>query len=377
MNSSDLINSMNAFTQNLNAVSGLLAQADYSKRNWKRTKEMWDMQTSYNSQMVNEARQWQEQMYNTYNTPAAQVEQLKSAGLNPLLMMSGKGSTGGIATNTSTGNAGSPSYSPQRPDFSGAVQSANMALQNMYTNHLQAQMNREQVMLAREQANNMRIKNTYEAGILKAEILEKLSSADVSKETKGYYSELAKQLGFENQLFEETFDERKESYKLENDLRIAEIGLRGLQAEYQALLNKWLPAEKQADLALKAAQEYQAWQAGALSKQQAIESVARTLQVYAVTVGQNISNWVSYKTAQSLVDSMNANNKFNVGFYGSINGADPTSAGWLYREYTNRNLNASTRNYLRRTTTYSGSGAALFGLVSGSGSRSVSEAAPY
>lgn len=332
MNSSDLINSMNAFTQNLNAVSGLLAQADYSKRNWKRTKEMWDMQTSYNSQMVDEARQWQEQMYNKYNSPAAQVQQLKEAGLNPLLMMSGKGSTGGIATNTSTGNAGTPSYNPQNPGFHEYARNANTALQNMYVNHLNTVMTEQQAYLAREQARNMEIKNQYEAIGLQVQIAEALSRKDLNKTTRSYYEKLGEQLGLEISLFQDTYEDRKHSYELQNQYTLAEIGLKGLQAEYQGLLNKWLPAEKQADLALKAAQAYQAWQAGALSKQQAAESVARTLQIEAVTAGQNISNKIAELTSTALIDAINAENSHKAGYYGGVLSSDeihvPSHIDW-------------------------------------------------
>lgn len=374
MATSDTINALNSLTQNINAISGMMAQADYSKRNWKRTKEMWDMQTSYNSQMVDEARQWQEQMYNQYNSPSAQVQQLKDAGLNPLLMMSGKGSTGGIATNTSTGNAGTPSYSPQNPGFHEYARNANAALQNMYVNHLSTVMTEQQASLAREQARNMEIKNQYEAIGLQVQIAEALSRKDLNKTTRFYYEKLGEQLGLEIDLFKDTYEDRKQAYELQNQYTLAEIGLKNLQAEYQGLLNKWLPAEKQADLSLKAAQAYQAWQAGNLSKQQAVESVARTLQIEAITVGQNISNWIAYKTSDSLIEAMNTKNKFDVGFYGGSDGDYAKVAGAIYRSHVNRNLDASTRNYLRRTTTYSGSGSALFGLINGSGSRSVSEA---
>ena len=50
-----------------------------------------DSANQTNIQLARENREWQEKMWektNEYNTPAAQIERMKAAGLNPALMYS-------------------------------------------------------------------------------------------------------------------------------------------------------------------------------------------------------------------------------------------------------------------------------------------------
>lgn len=61
-------------------------------------------QNAYNTLEAQKARDWQEQMYNNYYSPAAQVRQYQEAGLNPMSLAGGQsvtGSTPGASAPTS------------------------------------------------------------------------------------------------------------------------------------------------------------------------------------------------------------------------------------------------------------------------------------
>lgn len=63
----------------------------------------------FNAQQAQIGRDWQEQMYNQYYSPSAQVRQFKDAGLNPALMYSN-----GIGSGSMPSSSAPQSVSPQR-----------------------------------------------------------------------------------------------------------------------------------------------------------------------------------------------------------------------------------------------------------------------
>jgi len=109
-----------------------------------------------NLQIARENREWQESMWNKqneYNTPAAQIERMKSAGLNPALMYS----------QGNPGNASNPPSSPATPQmqpitgFANAVGDAgDMIYKGMIQNEQVKQMRAQTEFLnaraAKEQA---------------------------------------------------------------------------------------------------------------------------------------------------------------------------------------------------------------------------------
>ena len=83
------------------AGAGMLSQAVFGKKNWKRTKELNKQQYEYNKNLAEQAFQRNVQMWNAenaYNTPAAQMMRMRAAGLNPnLIYGNGQEASAGLA----------------------------------------------------------------------------------------------------------------------------------------------------------------------------------------------------------------------------------------------------------------------------------------
>lgn len=91
-------------------------------RNFQR--EMWDNQKAYGTAEANKQRLWEEGMYQRYHSPAAQIRQIKEAGLSPaLLYAQGLGSGSGVFHG---GGPNTPSVgAPQ--SYAGMMQGENIA----------------------------------------------------------------------------------------------------------------------------------------------------------------------------------------------------------------------------------------------------------
>lgn len=85
-----------------------------NERNIEAAFEMARSQANFDSIQAKIARDWQEDMYNKYQSPSSQVEQLRSAGLNPALVF-GDGSVGSFNSSQASSSGGSvPSSIPMQ-----------------------------------------------------------------------------------------------------------------------------------------------------------------------------------------------------------------------------------------------------------------------
>lgn len=91
----------------------------------------------------------------------------------------------------------------------------------------------------------------------------------------------------------------------------AQEALTNLQAEAQGIMNKYIDADNQANLAIKAQNLVNMVKTGALTEAQASREIAQTVEIYARAKGQEISNEIAGKTAASIISSTIATNSLS------------------------------------------------------------------
>lgn len=284
-------------------ISGIFGSIQAKKqRDWQ--EKMMQREMDYNAQQAQISRDWQEEMWNKnneYNSASAQRARLEEAGLNPNMMMSG----GSAGTAQSAGSSPTPSVSAPNGVMYDPAQSVSIAVGSL--NQMAQQLYQRSIMS--EQLKGMRIdnltrnmRNNAELGNLLADIgLKGVNRKTVENGLK---------------LFDATFDEQVSQWQLDNQIRSAQLSLLNLDADAKKVLNSYLDAQQQADLALKAAQVATEFARGELTRNQAVTEVQRALLVSAQAEGQRISNKVARDTADSLIAAQNALNYYNAGYYG-------------------------------------------------------------
>lgn len=259
------------------------------------------MNNQFNERMALQQRNWQENMWNkenAYNTASAQRQRLEEAGLNPYLMMNGGSS--GVAQSAGSGatasSSGSAAMQPFQADYSGIGSS----IGNIFQYELM-QSEKSQMQGAKQLAD--------------AKAMETLSNIDWGKltdETRGYLKStgLARaQLGY-----------AKEQQEVDNMamtgliMRAQRSGML-LNNEAKGILNKYLDQQQQLDLNVKAADYYQRMASGYLSYSEAKKAIAEEALAAARTRGQNISNEVSFRIAESQIAANIAANESTAAFH--------------------------------------------------------------
>ena len=149
-----------------NVVSGIASFFSNKKTN-STNREINQENNEFNSEQAQVARNWQEQMYQNYESPTAQVQQRLQAGLNPF-----DGITSQAVGSASTASASSAS--PQIPfDFTSAFgdigdksllygQLKSQKLQNTYQENLNEQQATD-LEIKKEQLNSSRYDNALKA----------------------------------------------------------------------------------------------------------------------------------------------------------------------------------------------------------------------
>lgn len=292
-------------------VGGLLGagassmQNSQNRQNVRETNQMNykinQMNNQFNERMAIQQRNWQENMWNkenAYNTASAQRQRLEEAGLNPYLMMNG--GSAGVAQSSGTGasasSAGSAVMQPFQADYSGIGSS----IGNIFQYELM-QSEKSQLQGAKQLAD--------------AKAMETLSNIDWGKftdETRNYLKStgLARaQLGY-----------AKEQQEVDNMamsgliMRAQRSGML-LDNEAKGILNKYLDQSQQLDLNVKAADYYQRMSAGYLSYAEAKKALAEETLAAARARGQDISNKVASRIAESQIAANIAANESAAAFH--------------------------------------------------------------
>lgn len=280
-------------------------QNSQNRQNVKETNQMNykinQMNNQFNERMAMQQRDFQENMWNkenAYNTASAQRQRLEEAGLNPYLMMNGgsAGAAQSVGPGASASSAGSAIMQPFQADYS-AIGSS---IGNIFQYELM-QSEKSQLQGARQLAD--------------AKAMETLSNIDWGKltdETRNYLKStgLARaQLGY-----------AKEQQEVDNMamtgliMRAQHSGML-LDNEAKGILNKYLDQQQQLDLNVKAADYYHRMSSGYLSYAAAKKAIAEEALAAARARGQNISNKVASRIAESQIAANIAANQSSAAYH--------------------------------------------------------------
>lgn len=252
---------------------------------------------------------------NAYNTPEQQVQRLRAAGLNPYLMLqNGLGSSGNSVGVSAPGAAHSAGLMPSTigegisRGFESLMQGLQLAINNKKADS-DIKVNEAEIEKKKAETKGVQISNSWNPKLYRSQ-LEGLNLSN--------YSTL-----LENEFNLRSMDSRLQAVDLQNAL--VKTQQEYLLAQQSQVRIQSLLAQKELDfydqtklqeLSLYSAQIYNQYASGNLSYKQAELAIANRLKTDAETVGLKLNNRILDSTAKGIIDSTNAVNTFNLGFYG-------------------------------------------------------------
>lgn len=298
----------------ISGIFGALQQSSANRANFRNTQTT----NKFNMIEAQKQRDWQEKMVDEsreYNSPRAMI----SRGLNPFMS--------GSAAQTGAGSGSSPSgaqasavnpipYQAFYPDFS----SVDTALASF-----------AQAKKLISESNQINAMTPYMIEKMKGDTNYKQIGVGES----GYWNKQTGRISAE-------LDQSMERQALENavtagKLSAAQTSQIYLQSDSQAILNKYMDANQQADLFTKSQYLYNLVQQGALTEKQIKTELARAIEIAARAQGQKLSNKISESTADSLISATNM--AYYTQYYDSL---------WDYKNVNNRkNMQYSKDKALR------------------------------
>lgn len=298
----------------VSGIFGTLQQSSANRANFRNTQTT----NKFNMQEAQKQRDWQEKMVDEsreYNSPEAMI----SRGLNPFLS--------GSAAQTGAGSGSSPSgaqasavspipYQAFHPDFS----SVDTALASFAQAKKFISESKQIDTLLPYMVNR---------------ILGDTNYKNIGVGQSGYWNKETGRISAE-------LDQSMERQQLDNavtagKLSAAQTSQVYLQSDAQAILNKYMDSQQQADLFTKAQYLYNLEQQGALTEKQIQTEIQRALQVAAQTQGQKVSNKIASDTANALISATNM--AYYTQYYDSL---------WDYKNVNNRkNIQYSKDKALR------------------------------
>lgn len=225
---------------------------------------MMEKQIAYNRENQQVQNQWSEDMYNKYNSPQSQVEQMKKAGLNPYTQ--GNSPIGANQTSSQAGGINPPTATPvQVSPVTGMAD----ALRNASSMLLQLPLLTAETEGKKLDNVGKTIDNDFKVALTQAK-LDNLVHSTNNFKLKNTFQELS------NNMFQRTFDmevERKEMQNKLLDIQIQEASARLIQEE---VLAKYAEKEKLQQLKMLSAQIVSEYAKGKLTKQQFFSEVQKT-----------------------------------------------------------------------------------------------------
>lgn len=298
----------------ISGIFGMLQQSSANRANFRNTQTT----NQFNMLEAQKQRDWQEKMVDEsreYNSPEAMI----SRGLNPFMS--------GSAAQTGAGSGSSPSgaqasaanpipYQAYHPDFS----SVDTALASF-----------AQAKKLISESNQINAMTPYMIEKMKGDTNYKQIGIGES----GYWNKQTGRISAE-------LDQSMERQQLENAVTAGKLSAAQttqvyLQADSQAILNKYMDTQQQADLFTKSQYLYNLVQQGALTEKQVQTELQRAIQIAAQTQGQKISNEIAAGTADALMSATNM--AYYTQYYDSL---------WDYKNVNNRkNMQYSKDKALR------------------------------
>lgn len=184
---------------------------------------------STNLQAVREANAFNERMYerqhkdamdfwnlqNKYNSPSAEVQRLRAAGLNPALMFG----EGAGAASVSLPSASPASVASVQPSFTPAA--SDLMLKGIQDGIVSSVMS----LQAQDQHESMVLDNQVKAATVQTQIAKAIvelqnliKSGKLSDSQKSYYNEMVGNLQREQKFFDATYNERVDAVSLGNQV---------------------------------------------------------------------------------------------------------------------------------------------------------------
>ncbi len=309
-------------TGGLSALTGFLGSGMSNKsvkRSIKAAKEINQINNEFNASEALKNRdfqtsereasqQWNLDQWNrenAYNDPSAQRARMEAAGFNPynVNIDPGSGSTSGAQSSPGSGSPAVASHTPSLPAYTGYASD----FQNVASGIAQ-------IGSAVASGIDARLTSTYGDDLMKADIMSKIGGnsewlTDVYK--FGRQNEAPNLLGIDLR------KKRLENLSTETNIKVAlaQGALLGLQAGGQRIVNKFMPAQQQAEFFLKTANAFAQYKAGKLSEAQVKTQIKQQALLEAQAVGQKLNNRLAERLADYQFKAMAAEYRANAAYY--------------------------------------------------------------
>lgn len=292
------------------AIGNAFSTADTNNANERQAQ----LNRSFQRQEAQKTRDWQEEMWNKqneYNSPEAMI----SRGLNPFIHGS-SGTGASVPTGAQAGSVSTPSM--QAPHFD--LSSVDQALASF-----------AQAKKALSEADQINTLTPYMVN----KIMGDTNYRNIGVGQSGYWNKQTGRISAE-------LDQSMERQQLENAVTAGKLSAAQttqvyLQADAQAVLNRYMDAQQQADLFTKSQYLFNLVQQGALTEKQIKTEMQRAVLVAVQAQGQKISNKVAEGTADALISATNM--AYYTQYYDSL---------WDYKNVNNRkNMQYSKDKALR------------------------------
>lgn len=279
---------------------------------------MMEKQIAYNRENQQVQNQWSEDMYNKYNSPQSQVEQMKKAGLNPYTQ--GNSPIGANQTSAQAGGINPPTATPvQVSPVTGMAD----ALRNASSMLLQLPLLTAETEGKKLDNVGKTIDNDFKAALAQAK-LDNLVHSTNNLKLKNTFQDLS------NNMFQRTFDMEVERKQMANkllDIQIQDAAAKLVQDE---VLAKYAEKEKLQQLKMLSAQIVTEYAKGKLTKQQFFSEVQKTKALIIENKYKNdyerYMMWTVYGQAKRLKQENENYEKFGT-YDSSVTHEDVNEAG--------------------------------------------------
>lgn len=309
-------------TGGLSALTGFLGSGMSNKsvkRSIKAAKEINQINNEFNASEALKNRdfqtsereasqQWNLDQWNrenAYNDPSAQRARMEAAGFNPYNMNidTGSASTSGAQSSPGSGSQATASHTPSLPAYTGYAAD----FQNVASGIAQ-------IGNAVSSGIDARLTSAYGDDLMKADIMSKIGG---NSEWLTDVYKLGRQNEAPNLLGIDLRKKRLENLSTETNIKVAlaQGALLGLQSEGQKIVNKFMPAQQQAEFFLKTANVFAQYKAGKLSEAQVKTQIKQQALLEAQTVGQKLSNRLAERLADYQFKAMAAEYRANAAYY--------------------------------------------------------------
>lgn len=292
------------------AIGNAFATADTNDSNERQAQ----LNRSFQRQEAQKTRDWQEEMWkkqNEYNSPEAMI----ARGLNPFISKTG-GTGASVPTGAQAGSVSTPSMQAPHFDFS----SVDTALASFAQAKKLISESKQIETLLPYMVNK---------------ILGDTNYKNIGVGQSGYWNKETGRISAE-------LDQSMERQNFENAVAAGKLSAAQttqiyLQSDAQAIMNKYMDAQQQADLFTKAQYLYNLVQQGALTEKQIRTEIQRSILIAAQAQGQKITNKIAAGTADALISATNM--AYYTQYYESL---------WDYKNVNNRkNMQYSKDKALR------------------------------